>query len=68
MNRKASFALHIMMCKKCGQDIHFIEMKGDGRMMPCDTSLQKIITRNGHLVMGYRSHFSTCPKASKFRK
>jgi hypothetical protein len=68
MNRKANFPLHTMVCEKCGRTIHFVEMKGDGRMMPCDTTLHKIITRNGNLVRGYRSHFSTCPRASKFKK
>jgi hypothetical protein len=68
MHRKINYALHTIACKECGQEIHFIEMNGNGHMMPCDTTLQKIITRNGNLVKGYRSHFATCPKATRFRK
>jgi len=68
MHRKANYALHTIACKECGQEIHFIEMKDNGHIMPCDTTLQKIITRNGNLVKGYRSHFATCAKATRFRK
>jgi hypothetical protein len=67
MSRKET-NLHKIPCKVCGVDIHFIEMKGDGRMMPCDTTLQKIITRKGNLVEGYRSHFATCTKVTRFRE
>ena len=68
MKRKARDVLLTVACKECGQDIHFIEMKGDGHMMPCDSTLKKIITRNGNLVAGYRSHYATCPKATRDRK
>jgi len=68
MKRKAGCVLRTVACKECGQDIHFIEMKGDGHMVPCDTTLKKIITRNGNLVEGYRSHYATCTKATRDRK
>lgn len=27
-------------CKKCGAEIHWIRMKGTGKMMPCDTEVK----------------------------
>ena len=68
MNKKLRRSLHTIECKECGKFIHFIEMKGDGRLMACETTLQKIITRNGNLVEGFRSHYANCLKKTRFRK
>jgi len=67
MHRRKTY-LNAIPCKVCGSDIHFIEMKGDGHMMPCDTKLQKLITRKGNLVEGYRSHYSNCSKVTGFKE
>lgn len=54
-------------CRGCGQEIDWIKTKR-GSSMPVDPPLVTVVTLEGEVVRGHRSHFATCPKASKYRK
>ena len=56
-----------MICKGCGAEIKWIEMES-GKNMPVDIQLETIVTDNGKIVKGYKSHFATCPSAKKYRR
>ena len=68
------------ICSGCNQPINFIKT-ATGKWMPIDT---EITVSNGKDILyvdeitgfkkleagrkGYKSHFSTCPEANKFRR
>ncbi len=67
-------------CGGCGADIFWIKTS-EGKAMPVDQTKRRIMTAlkwtmdGGTIkedewisVVGYQSHFATCPKATEFRK
>ena len=54
-------------CKSCGMDIKWITMKS-GKAMPVDVHKETIITDEGELVRGGKSHFATCPEGATHRR
>lgn len=56
-----------MKCRKCGAEIVFIKTVPGGKLMPCDVKIEKIMTKEGRLAVGHKSHFATCPYADDFR-
>lgn len=60
-------AVPVQRCKGCNAEIYWIKSM-NGRAMPVDTKKASLVTAEGHVVSGFTSHFSTCPKAADFKK
>lgn len=54
-------------CRSCGALIRMVWIKS-GKWHPCDSTPQKVITTDGVVVAGLRSHFATCPNADQHRR
>lgn len=55
------------ICRSCKAPIVWVRQP-NGKNHPCDPPIVSVITAEGVLVRGRRSHFSTCPDASKWRQ
>jgi hypothetical protein len=55
-----------LSCRSCGELIQFITSK-EGKKIPCNLDMKKIVTTDGQVIRGYESHFSTCPNADEWR-
>jgi len=53
-------------CKKCQNDIEWVKTRA-GKNMPVDPTKITVVTKEGDVVTGQESHFSTCPYANDFR-
>jgi len=55
-------------CRGCGRPIVFLPpSRPGGKPHPADPELLRIVTDEGQVVTGRRSHFATCPNADAFR-
>ncbi len=54
-------------CKSCKAKIIMVVL-ASGKWHPTDDVVHKIVTDDGAIVSGRRSHFATCPDADDWRK
>lgn len=54
-------------CKSCGATIEF-QSTETGKMMPVETGIAQILTKDGQIVRGKTPHWDKCPGADKHRK
>ena len=54
-------------CKSCGAEIGWITSAVSGKAMPVDLVRRSVVTAKGETVVGYESHWSSCPTADQHR-
>ena len=67
LNAALDFSITEARCRGCDAEIQWITTVRGGKA-PCDVKKITVVTPSGQYMVGFTSHFATCPKSDDFRQ